>query len=105
MVILLISEIKTKIHENKIKWRINATQRLIQRNIKRKDVIHTLLNGEIIEEYPKDLPYPSCLILGHDTNYNPQHVVCSVGQGFLWIITVYKPDIKKWQKDLKTRKG
>ncbi|MCJ7502116.1 MAG: DUF4258 domain-containing protein, partial [Acidobacteriia bacterium] len=28
------------------------------------DVAHSVLHGEIIEDYPSDRPYPSCLILG-----------------------------------------
>jgi len=100
-----ISEIKEKIKDKKIKWRIHATQRLIQRSIKRASVIQAILNGEIIEEYDQDFPFPSCLILGYDENSNPLHIVCSLGQGFLWIITVYKPDLNKWKDDFKTRKG
>jgi len=42
--------------------------------------------------------------LGRYEKVQPLHVACAVGQGFLWIITVYRPDMQKWHKDLKTRK-
>ena len=43
--------------------------RILQRGIKREDVFKVLRNGEIIEEYPKDKPWPSALFLGWvDTN-------------------------------------
>ena len=56
--------------------------------------------GEIIEDYPDDYPFPSCLMLGA----NHLHVVCGVGAGILWIITAYHPTKDKWEDDLKTRK-
>lgn len=60
-----------------------------------------IIGGEIIEEYPTDYPFPSCLMLGS----NRLHVVCGVGAGMLWIITAYRPTSDKWETDLKTRKG
>ncbi len=89
---------------NKIKWNGHATQRMQQRFITRKQVIDGLMCGEIIEEYPEDYPYPSCLVFGTLPDNTPLHVVCSVGQEKLWIITVYKPDNNKWYNDYKTRK-
>jgi hypothetical protein len=101
---LELSKIKQKIKENKIQWRVHATRKLIERAIKRSSVIEAILNGDIIEEYPLDYPFPSCLVFGYDQKKTPLHVVCSLGADFLWIITVYKPDLEKWEKDLKTRR-
>ena len=43
---------------------LHAAKRLEQRGIFLKDVMACIMNGEIIEQYPDDYPYPSCLILG-----------------------------------------
>jgi hypothetical protein len=102
--ILEIPQIEELVREGKIKWRGHASQRLLERNIERNSVIQALLSGEIIEDYQEDFPFPSCLILGHNGNNKPLHIVCAIGQEFLWIITVYEPDLKKWHGDFKTRK-
>jgi len=99
-----IEEIRELATQNRIKWNGHAVQRMLQRSISRKQILDGLMCGEIIEEYPEDYPYPSCLILGMLTESFPLHVICSVGQGYLWIITVYKPDEYKWCSEFKTRK-
>lgn len=74
------------------------------RRIRISDILTAIENGEIIEQYPKDYPYPSCLVFGYTVNKIPLHIVCGVGDGKLWIITAYFPDPNRWEKDLKTRK-
>ena len=64
-----------------------------------KDVIHT---GEVIENYPSDKPYPSCLILGYVRKNVPLYVLCALGE-FVHIITVHWLDPTKWL-DPKTRR-
>ena len=61
-------------------------------------------NGSIIEDYPDDYPYPSCLILGYAEDEQPLHLVCGAGEGTLFIITAYRPSPEKWEADWKTRK-
>jgi hypothetical protein len=99
-----IGHIQQLVVVNRIKWNAHATQRMLQRTISRKQVIDTLMCGQIIEEYPEDYPYPSCLVFGFLFQSNPLHVVCSIGQESLWIITVYRPDNIKWHNDYKTRR-
>ena len=43
---------------------LHGQLRLNERNITVDDVINAINNGEIIEQYPEDFPFPSCLILG-----------------------------------------
>lgn len=86
--------------EDAISWTNHVLQRLIQRGISVSDVIEAIMTGEVIEDYPDDYPYPSCLVLGG----NKLHVVCGIGEGKLWIITAYRPTLDKWENDLKTRR-
>lgn len=74
------------------------------RKIRISDILTAIENGEIIEQYPNDFPYPSCLVFGYTATQIPLHIVCGVGDRKLWIITAYFPDPKRWEKDLKTRK-
>lgn len=61
------------------------------------------MNGEIIENYPEDYPFPSALVL-ECKNGKPMHIVAGIGKNKLWIITAYYPDEKHWSSDYKTRK-
>ena len=63
-----------------------------------------ILNVSIIEDYPDDYPYPSCLILGYAEDGRPLHLVCGAGEGTLFIITAYRPSPEKWGADWKIRK-
>ena len=90
---LNINIIKKLIKEKKIRWSNHVIVRLLQRNISQSDVKEALLNGEIIEEYENDYPYPSCLVYGITLNKNILHVVCGSNGEELWNvkeIEVYK---------------
>jgi hypothetical protein len=76
-----------------------------QRNISYREIKEALKTGEIIEEYPDDYPYPSCLILGLTSNARHLHVVIGLGEGKLWLITAYEPDPVYWDETFKQRKG
>lgn len=58
----------------------------------------------IIEDYPDDYPFPSCLVLGATVNGKVLHVVVGVGDGCLWLITAYYSDPLKWNDDFSIRK-
>ena len=73
--------------------------RMRQRNIKYEEIKQAITTGEIIEQYPSDYPFPSCLI-----NAENVHVVCSVGEGHLYVITAYRPSLGQWEAGYKKRK-
>lgn len=87
-----------------IRWTAHVLKRLLQRNISQADVIQAIQSGEIIEDYPDDYPFPSCLLLGTDVNGDALHVCCGLGHGEIWMITAYHPNFDEWEADLKTRK-
>ena len=101
---LNIDKIKHFVKDEKIRWTNHVMIRLLQRNITQSDVEKALLNGEIIEEYENDYPYPSCLVYGINLNDEDLHVVCGSNGKELWIITAYYPDNIEWENDRKTRK-
>lgn len=80
-------------------------KRFYERDIKMRFIQNTILNGEIIEQYPNDFPYPSCLILYFLNSQTPIHVCVGFGENKLWIITAYFPNTIEWEKDFKTRKA
>lgn len=77
---------------------------MFQRDVNEEDVEYVIQNGEVIEHYPDDYPYPSFLVLGYVDN-RPLHVVYAQDNaGNAIVITVYEPTLEKWMDDLKTRR-
>lgn len=62
------------------------------------EICFSVFCGEIIEDYPTDKPYPSCLIYGQTFNGDPVHSVWAYNQQNRWaiLITVYRPDPHRW---------
>lgn len=83
---------------------LHGQLRMNERCISVDDVINAIDNGEIIEQYPADFPFPSCLVLGISVKGQYIHVVVSLNEGKIYLITVYVPNLDKWESDLKTRK-
>ena len=70
-----------------------------------KNIRFVVNNGEIIEQYPDDYPFPSCLILGKTIDGKYIHVVMSDEGKMSKVITAYYPDPNKWDDQLKVRKN
>ena len=62
------------------------------------EVIFSVQNGEIIEDYPAGKPYPSCLLYGRTSREDPVHSVWAYNEENQWavLITVYRPDSGRW---------
>lgn len=86
-------------------FRVHAIQRMFQRQISIDDVRQAMTNGEVIEYYPMDTPYPSRLILGRRGS-RPVHVVVAdnAESQETIVITVYEPDLSRWEPGFKRRK-
>lgn len=95
-----IQEVRALCRDETIMMTQHVVKRCQERGISYDGIKAAITSGEIIEQYPDDYPYPSCLILGNA----PLHVVVGVGQAMLWVITAYKPETDKWAADYRTRK-
>lgn len=87
-----------------IKWSAHCLERMQERDISREDVLVCVDQGEIIEDYPDDYPFPSCLIFGHTIAKKVIHVVVGTDGNSAYVITAYYPSTSKFEADLKTRK-
>ena len=99
-----IVKIRQLCKAHKVEWTLHAANRLIQRGISSLDVESSILSGEIIEDYPDDYPYPSCLVMGVTVIKRVLHTVCAIHNDKLWIVTAYEPNLIEWEADYKTRK-
>ena len=88
----------------RVYYRRHALQRMFERKIEPEEVERTLLEGRVIEEYPDDTPYPSFLKMTGSPD-KILHVVYAVNEtGEYIVITVYRPDPRKWEDDFSKRK-
>lgn len=62
------------------------------------EILDSATGGEVIEEYPRGYPYPSCLVLGFNAREEPIHSVWAYNEltDFAALITVYRPDPERW---------
>jgi len=78
---------------------------MFERRIDTDAVVSAVRNGEVIESYPDDEPYPTYLILGY-VDKTPLHVLLAVdvqsGPGI--VVTVYVPEPALWSEDFRKRK-
>jgi uncharacterized protein DUF4258 len=86
-------------------FRVHAIRRMFNRGISDADVRNVIANGEGIEAYPADVPYPSRLMLGWKDGF-PLHVVVAYNadDDQTIIVTVYRPDPDRWSADFRKRK-
>ena len=63
-----------------------------------EEILSSVLHGEVIENYPDDRPYPSCLVYGDAFSEQPVHSVWAYNHATRWaaLITVYRPDPERW---------
>ncbi len=86
-------------------FRVHAIQRMFEREISEAEVRQVLETGTVIESYLDDEPYPSRLVLGW-SGERPIHVVVASNpdQDEIIVITVYEPDLDRWERGFSERR-
>jgi hypothetical protein len=98
-----IAKLRTLVSQKKIIWKRHALERMLERELSRAVVFQVIANGELIEDYTEDRPFPTGLLLGWDGN-RPVHVVATLEEDVLAIITVYEPTTEHFESDFRTRR-
>lgn len=101
---MTIEQIRAHCASGSLRWTYHLMMRLLQRGIQTTDMQSVLETGQIIEQYPSDYPYPSCLVLGLNSASIPIHVVCGASPDELWLITAYIPDENEWMPGYQKRR-
>lgn len=101
-----LEDIIEAIHAIRIRITDHADEEAQIDNLSYDEIYFSVFQGEIIEEYIDDNPYPSCLIYGQNSLGEPIHSVWAYNAENRWavLITVYRPDPNKWFDWKKRRK-
>lgn len=93
-----ITDIIEAIRANRVRITDHADEEAEADQLTFDEIFFSVLHGEIIEDYPTDKPYPSCLIYGQTFSGDPAHSVWAYNTQNQWavLITVYRPDPKLW---------
>ncbi|MBI5379559.1 MAG: DUF4258 domain-containing protein [Nitrospirae bacterium] len=101
-----LDDIKESIRVGNTRITDHADDEAQEENLLFDEIVISVQRGDIIEQYPDDKPYPSCLILGKNLKNEPIHSVWAyhAEAKSSVLITVYRPDPKRWTEDWKTRR-
>ncbi|HDH57836.1 MAG TPA: DUF4258 domain-containing protein [Bacteroidetes bacterium] len=93
-----ISHILEAIRKDRVRITDHADEEAQADRLTYDEIFYSVFHGEIIKNYPKDRPYPSCLIFGKTFRGNPVHSVWAYNNETKWavLITVYRPDPALW---------
>ncbi len=93
-----LSDIASAIGARRIRITDHADEESRADNVSITEITTSVLRGEIIEDYPDDKPYSSCLIYGDTSSGEPVHSVWAYNEDNGWavLITAYRPDPERW---------
>ena len=93
-----ISDLIEAIQSGRVRITDHADEEADSDRIGFEEIYFSVIHGEIIESYPSDRPYPSCLIPGRTFGGDPIHTVWAYNEHTGWaaLITVYRPDPRRW---------
>jgi hypothetical protein len=78
---------------------------MFERGISRDNVQQVVAEGEEIEQYPEDVPFPSYLMFAV-VQGRPLHIVMGYDHFTATghVVTAYEPDKDKWDSQFRTRR-
>lgn len=93
-----IEDLIEAIRGNRVRITDHADEEAQADRLSYEEVYFSVLQGEIIEDYPTGRPFPSCLIYGDTFSGDPVHSVWAYNEEDEWavLITVYRPDPQRW---------
>ena len=101
----LLEQIQALVTAGRVKPSGHGARRMVTRLIPYADVCNAVADGVMVESYPDD-EEPSLLVLQHDQEGRPFHVVWGVDPdtGDALVITAYYPGLDRWEPGFVTRR-
>jgi hypothetical protein len=100
-------KIKSLILAGDVRISSHGYDELSEDKISVRDIVERIANSQVIEEYLDYPKGPCVLVLQHDKNANPVHVVWGIPKGLespAVLVTAYRPDPDRWSEDNLRRK-
>lgn len=92
-----LEHLKLKVAAGEYEVTSHVIERATIRGISRQEILEAIQNSEVVEDYPADKYWPSCLLLGRSSRSVMLHVLCSYPiRPLVKIITAYEPDPLEW---------
>jgi Domain of unknown function (DUF4258) len=83
-----INDIIEAIRTNRVRISDHADEEAAADQLSFDEIFLSVLQGEIIEDYPTDKPYPSCLIYGQTFSGEPVHSVWAYNAENQWAVLI-----------------
>lgn len=95
---MTIQDITQSIRAGRVRIADHAEEEVRADSLSYDEIETSVFNGEVIEQYPTDKPFPSCLVSGQAESGEWVHSVWAYNEGNRWVVlvTVYRPDPGRW---------
>jgi hypothetical protein len=101
-----LAQIVELIRQDEVIISAHGYNELVADNISARDALASVEFAIIVEEYPDYAKGPCVLVLQHDANGRPIHVLWGIASGTRTpavLVTAYRPDPNRWSKDFLRR--
>jgi len=92
----ILARIQEAITTGQVKISLHAAEEALTKEISRAEILETLQNAVILEDYPTWWLGPCCLLYGQTKTGRHLHIISSYSHLPVTIVTVYEPGQPKW---------
>ncbi len=101
-------KVKNLIEKSDVLISSHGYDELAEDGILVKDILSSIKNAIVLEDYPNFGKGPCCLVLQRDAHNAPIHTVWGISAGTqrpAVLITAYRPSPDRWSEDFTRRKN